>query len=314
MAAASKNILIFGATGVIGLHITQALLNAKAHFGRVAAFTSSGTAESKKHIIQGLEKQGLEVVIGDIHKEEDIISVYKEFDTVISALGRNVIASQIDLIRLAEASNSIIRFFPSEYGTDIEYGPASAMEKPHQQKLKVRKYISSSVNRLEYTYLVTGPYADMYIAKSPDRPEMGTFDVKAKRAVLLGDADGKISFTTMPDVGKLLVAALKRPEATRNRALKVNSFTSTPNAILAEFERQTGQKWDISYISLTKLKELENKAWEEQVPWATSFTLRRIWAEGGTLYEKRDNSDIGMEDEDMENLEIVVKRAISQQT
>jgi len=314
MAVASKNILIFGATGLIGLYITQALIDAKAFLGRIAAFTSPHTAESKKHIIQNLEKQGLEVIIGDIRKEEDIINAYKGFDTVVSALGRNVIALQIDLIRLAEASNSIIRFFPSEYGTDIEYSSESATEKPHQQKLKVRTYISASVKRLEYTYLVTGPYADLYIAKSPGGLDIGTFDVKAKRAVLLGDADGMISFTTMFDVGKLLVAALKHPDVSRNRALKVNSFTTTPNAIVAEFESQSGgAKWDVSHISLARLKELEKEAWEKQVPLATAFTLKRIWAEGGTLYKKRDNGDIEMADKDMETLEIVVRRAIAQQ-
>ena len=39
----------------------------------------------------------------------------------------------------------------------------------------------------------------MYIAKFPGGSDMGTFDVKAKKAVLLGDADGKISFTTMSE-------------------------------------------------------------------------------------------------------------------
>ena len=77
MAAAPKNILIFGATGVIGLYITRALLNAKTSFGRITAFASSNTTESKKDIIQSLEKQGLEVIIGDICKEEDVINAYK---------------------------------------------------------------------------------------------------------------------------------------------------------------------------------------------------------------------------------------------
>jgi hypothetical protein len=39
----------------------------------------------------------------------------------------------------------------------------------------------------------------MYIAKSPRGSDMGTFDVKARKAVLLGNADGKISFTTMSE-------------------------------------------------------------------------------------------------------------------
>lgn len=114
-------------------------------------------------------------------------------------------------------------------------------------------------------------------------------------------------------VGKLVVAALLHPSESHNRALKVNSFTTTPNEIAAEFQKQTGEKWDITYISLDKLKELEKQAWAEKSPVATGFTLRRIWTEGGTLYEKRDNGLIGMEDGKTDTLEHAVGVAISKQ-
>lgn len=120
------------------------------------------------------------------------------FDTVVSAVGRNVIAEQINLIKLAEATPSISRFFPSEYGTDIEYYPESANEKPHQLKLKVRAYIKENVKRLQYTYLVTGPYSDMFITKAKNA-EYGTFDVKYKSATLLGTGNENISFTTQEE-------------------------------------------------------------------------------------------------------------------
>jgi hypothetical protein len=221
---------------------------------------------------------------------------------------------QIPLIKVAEQSNTIKRFFCSEYGTDIEYGPQSAIEKPNQAKLKVRKYISDNVKRLEHTYVVTGPYAEMYITAVPGNPATGSFDVKAKKAYLLGDGKGKISLTTMPDVGKLLVGALKYPDASRNQALKVNSFTTTPQDIVAEFEKQTGSKWDVSYTSLEELKKIEQQGWESGQPWATPVTLRRIWTEGGTLYETRDNAKIGMKDSDMGTLEEVVAGGIKSQT
>jgi hypothetical protein len=94
-------------------------------------------------------------------------------------------------------------------------------------------------------------------------------------------------------VGKLLVAALQHPGASRNRVLIVNSFTTTPDEILDEFERQSGVKWELEYTDLERLKEMEEKAWQEQDPKAAVCTLRRIWTEGGTLYEKRDNALIG---------------------
>ena len=113
---------------------------------------------------------------------------------------------------------------------------------------------------------------------------------------------------TICSVGKLTVKALLHPEASRNRALKVNSFTTTPTDIVAEFEKQTGEKWTVAYTSLEKLRELESAAWENKNPIAPLFTLRRIWAEGGTLYEKRDNALI--DGEDTETLEDAVKDAI----
>ncbi|GME28896.1 Isoflavone reductase family protein [Neofusicoccum parvum] len=312
MAPPTENVLVIGATGIIGRFITNHLVDAAPPFKRIGIFTSAGTVEKKAAEIQSLKDKGVEVIVGDFNDEAKILEAYKGFDTVVSAVGRNVIAEQINLIKLAEASPSIKRFFPSEYGTDIKYGPASASEKPHQQKLKVRAYLESdAVKRLEYTYLVTGPYADMYIQKSAV-DEAGTFDVKAKKATLLGDGNGKISLTTMDDVGKLVVAAAQHPENTSNRALIVNSFTTTPNEILAEYERQTGgAKWDVSYTPLPQLERAEQEAWEKGVPYAALFTLRRIWTQGGTLYESRDNDLIKAPPS--ETLESTVAKAIEAQ-
>ena len=129
--------------------------------------------------------------------------------------------------------------------------------------------------------------------------------MKRKRAVLLGDGKGKISLTTMRDVGKFVVAAILHPEAVANKAIHVNSFTSTPEEIRAEFERQTGDKWEVAYTSLEKLKQIEAEK-------GGSVTLRRIWTEGGTLYEKRDNHLVGLE-QGVDDLQAAVKQAIEVQ-
>jgi hypothetical protein len=103
------------------------------------------------------------------------------------------------------------------------------------------------------------------------------------------------------------------PEESRNRALKVNSFTTTPSKIVAEFERQTKvEKWSVSYTPLEKVHAMEKQAYADKNPKSTLFTLRRIWAEGGTLYEKRDNAIIDGEETD--DLSDAVRVAISGQT
>ena len=102
------------------------------------------------------------------------------------------------------------------------------------------------------------------------------------------------------------------PDASRNATLIVNSFTCTPAEIAEEYQKQTGEKWEVSTTSLAKLKELEKEAYANKNPAATAFTLRRIWTEGGTLYEHRDNEKLG--DVELETLEEQVKKNIENQT
>lgn len=110
----------------------------------------------------------------------------------------------------------------------------------------------------------------------------------------------------------MLGLALLHSDATKNRALRVNSFTATDLEILNEFEKQTGPWTDISYISLEELKSLETKAWKEGMPLATLVTLRRIWSEGGTLYAQRDNQLIEGENV-VDSLSDAVSMAIEMQ-
>lgn len=226
-------------------------------------------------------------------------------------MGRNAILAQIPLVKVAEASPSIQFFYPSEYGTDIEYDASSTSEKPHQLKLQVRKYIREKTRKLKVTYLVTGPYSGLYFGSSPE-PQAGTFNVKARKATLLGTGEEKVSFTTEKDVGRLLVAALKTRTSEHERILKVNSFTVTPKEILGEFEKQTGAKWEVSYTPMEVLKKAEQNAWEKNTPFTTMYTLRRIWTEGKTLYKESDNNKIGFED--AETMEEQVSKVMKRQT
>lgn len=145
----------------------------------------------------------------------------------------------------------------------------------------------------------------MAITRSVSRRCTSKF-ARAQRFLALG-SDGS-------SVGKLVVLAALHADASRNKALRVNSFTTTDSEILKEFEKQTGgQPWKVSHTSLDELKRLEKEAWDSGKPFATGLTLRRIWAEGGTLYDKRDNYLIDAEDV-VDTLADAVAEAIKVQT
>ena len=113
-------------------------------------------------------------------------------------------------------------------------------------------------------------------------------------------------------MGKFLVAALLNSSASRNETLIVHSFTATPHEILAEYEEQTGGKWDAKYTSFDRLKEMEKEEYQVYSPLATVVTLRRIWTEGGTLHKFYDDAILGCGD-DSETLESQVAANITKQ-
>lgn len=87
MAASTKNLLITGATGLIGEHITKAILDKKDSFERIGIFTSDNTLSIKSEHINRLKSQGVDILSGDLTSADAVREAYNGFDTVVSCVG-----------------------------------------------------------------------------------------------------------------------------------------------------------------------------------------------------------------------------------
>lgn len=92
--------------------------------------------------------------------------------------------------------------------------------------------------------------------------------------------------------------------------MKIASFVTTSNEVVAEVEKQLGKKIDVSFKSVEELERSEADLWKEGNPLATVATLRRIWATGGTLYDKWDNKSIGLDEGNTDSLSDGVKTVL----
>ena len=72
-----QNILIFGATGLIGQHITNALLSAKSNFSKIGIFTSASSIQKKANLLDAFKAQGAEIFTGDLQNEDDVKAAYR---------------------------------------------------------------------------------------------------------------------------------------------------------------------------------------------------------------------------------------------
>jgi nucleoside-diphosphate-sugar epimerase len=67
-----QKILLFGATGVIGKYILQALLESNANFPKIGIFTSAGSEQKNQDNFDALKRKGIDLIVGDVHNEEDV--------------------------------------------------------------------------------------------------------------------------------------------------------------------------------------------------------------------------------------------------
>jgi uncharacterized protein YbjT (DUF2867 family) len=68
-----ENLLLFGATGYIGTYITEQIVANKSSFGKIVVFTSASTVEKKSDFINKLKSAGVEIIVGDASKKEDVV-------------------------------------------------------------------------------------------------------------------------------------------------------------------------------------------------------------------------------------------------
>lgn len=199
MLSSRPSVLVIGATGNIGDYITSSLIESKDAFSKITVFTSEATVSNKSELLNKWKEAGVHIFAGDVTNPADITKAYSGIEVVISCVGRAVLHQQKELIRLAEESESVQWFFPSEYGTDIEHNDKSPTERPHQVKLAVRKYIREHTKRLRVTYVVVGPYFEMWLSGGSSMDQFGGFDLENNKAVLIGDGAERIGFTTMSE-------------------------------------------------------------------------------------------------------------------
>jgi aspartate-semialdehyde dehydrogenase len=72
-----RKMLIFGATGTIGQYILQELYKARSSFDKIGFFTSENTAKNKADEVNGWKEKGIDVIVGDVNSESDVIKAYE---------------------------------------------------------------------------------------------------------------------------------------------------------------------------------------------------------------------------------------------
>ncbi|XP_058780744.1 phenylcoumaran benzylic ether reductase Betv6-like [Vicia villosa] len=255
MAAKSK-ILFIGGTGYIGKHLVEA--SAKAGhptFALVRETTLSNPA--KANLLNHFKTLGVNLVPGDLYDHESLVKAIKEVDVVISSLRALQLADQVKIIAAIKEAGNIKRFFPSEFGTDVDRAHAVEPAKSaYETKAKIRRAIEAE--GIPYTYVSSDYFAGYSLATLAQPGQFAPPPPKDK-VFIYGDGIPKAVFNKEEDIATFTIRAVDDPR-TLNKVLYIKPPKNiySFNELVALWEKKIGKTLEKSYIPEDKLvKDIE---------------------------------------------------------
>lgn len=214
MAAKSK-ILIIGGTGYIGKFIVEA--SAKSGHPTFALVREATLSiPSKSAIIESFKSSGVTFLHGDLYDHESLVKAIKQVDVVISTVGQAQLVDQDKLIVAIKEAGNVKRFFPSEFGNDVDRVHAVEPAKSaFSIKVQIRRAVEAA--GIPYTYVSSNFFAGYFL---PNLSQPGATAPPRDKVVILGDGNPKAIFNKEDDIGTYTIKAVDDPR-TLNKILYI---------------------------------------------------------------------------------------------
>ncbi|CAI0437989.1 unnamed protein product [Linum tenue] len=249
MAEQKTKILIVGGTGYIGRYVVEA--SAKAGHPTFALVRQSTlTSPTKSKTIDSFNKLGVKFLIGDLTDHENLVKALKLVDVVISTVGHDQLADQekiisVKIIAAIKEAGNVKRFFPSEFGNDVDRVEAVEPAKSaYDVKVRIRRAVEAA--GIPFTYVSCNSFAGYFLSNlaqpSGDVPPRD-------RVIILGDGNAKAIYNREDDIGTYTIRAVDDPR-TLNKLVYVRPPKNiySFNDLVGLWERKIGKNLERVYI------------------------------------------------------------------
>ncbi|RDX62779.1 Isoflavone reductase [Mucuna pruriens] len=264
--AGKDRILILGPTGAIGRHIVWASAKAgnptfvliRDTPGRITnvRLVEAANPETKQELIHSFKTSGVTIIQGDIDDYETLLNAIKQVDVVICAVGKMSLDDQVKIIKAVKQAGNVKRFFPSEFGLDVDRHDATEpFREVLGEKAKIRRMIEAE--GIPYTYLCCHAFTGYFLR---NLAQIDAIVPPRDKVFILGDGNVKGAFVTEADVGTYTIEAANDPRAL-NKAVHIRLPANylTFNEIISLWENKIGKTLEKTYVSeeqvLKKIKE-----------------------------------------------------------
>ncbi|OWM88321.1 phenylcoumaran benzylic ether reductase Pyrc5-like [Punica granatum] len=242
--AEKSRILIIGGTGDIGKFIVEASATA-GHPTFALVRESSLSDPAKAKLVDGFRSLGVTTIPGDLFDHEGLVKVIKQVDVVISAVGTRLVAEQDKLVAAIKEAGNVKRFFPSEFGNDVDRVHAVEPAKvTFATKAKIRRLVEAE--GIPYTYVSSNFFAGYFL---PTLAQPGATSPPRDKAIILGDGNPKAIFNKEDDIATYTIRAVDDPR-TLNKILYIRPPANiySFNDLVSLWEKKIGKTLERIYI------------------------------------------------------------------
>ncbi|KAI5592187.1 hypothetical protein BDE02_04G135200 [Populus trichocarpa] len=243
MATKSK-ILFIGGTGYIGKFIVEA--SAKAgHPTSVLVRDSTLSNPGKSNVIDNFKNLGVNFLIGDLFDHESLVKAIKQVDVVISTVGHAQLVEQGRIIAAIKEAGNVKRFFPSEFGNDVDRVHAVEPAKSaFATKANIRRAIEAQ--GIPFTYVSSNFFSGYFL---PSLNQPGATAPPRDKVVIVGDGNPKAVFNKEDDIATYTIKAVDDPR-TLNKILYIRPPANTIsfNDLVSLWEKKIGKTLERIYV------------------------------------------------------------------
>ncbi|EJU01466.1 NADP-binding protein [Dacryopinax primogenitus] len=229
-----KTFAIAGA-GTVGKYILQNLVKAKEEgkIDSVVVFTRSAEGNPEANAL------GVKSVQVDYTSVPALTTALKGVDVLISALGPFGLGLQGDIATAAKEAG-VKLFVPAEYG-------APAIDMGGIKSTLRRKFESLG---LPFTIFFVGVFMHSFFS-----PALSV-DLPGGKVTVGGKAHNPITWTTVKDIGAYIAHCLTTlpPAKLEGATILIEGDRAGIKEVIAEYEKRTGKKVEITYRTLEGLK------------------------------------------------------------
>ncbi|KAK6131204.1 hypothetical protein DH2020_035052 [Rehmannia glutinosa] len=239
-----SKILIIGGTGYIGKFIVEA--SAKSGHPTFALFRESTISDPVKgKIVEGFKNSGVTILTGDLHDHESLVKAIKQVDVVISTVGQFQLADQVKIIDAIKEAGNVKRFFPSEFGNDVD---RSRAVEPAKSTFEIKAQIRRAIEEqgIPYTYVSSNYFAGYSL---PTLAQPGATAPPRDKVVILGDGNAKAVFNDERDIGTYTIKSVDDPR-TLNKILYIKPPKNiySFNELVALWEKKIGKTLEKEFV------------------------------------------------------------------